>query len=67
MNDLTSDRGGTSTLKCVFYEIIENMYMLMFPRYFRYSIGLRVESTGTGGDRSIKSSYSRRLLTSFLC
>ena len=32
-------RSGTSTLKCVFYEISEIMYVLMFPRYFRYSIG----------------------------
>ena len=28
---------------------------------------IRVESTGTRGDRSINSSYSRRLLTVLLC
>jgi len=39
----------------------------MYPRYFRYSIGLRVESTGKGGDRSIDSLYSRQLLTLLLC
>jgi len=36
---IPSDRGGTNTRKRVFYEINENVYVLMFPRYFRYSIG----------------------------
>ena len=38
----TTVRGGTSTLKYVYYEINEIMYVLMFPRYFRNSI----DSTG---------------------
>ena len=33
------DRGETSTWKRVFYEVNEIMCVLMFPRYFRYSIG----------------------------
>ena len=38
----------------------------MFPRYFHYSMmAQRVESTGTGGDRSINGSYSRRYINEF--
>jgi len=33
------DRGGTSTWKCVYYEISVKASVLMFPRYFRYTIG----------------------------
>jgi len=33
------DRSGTSTQKCVFYKISVKASVLMFPRYFRYSIG----------------------------
>ena len=33
------DQSKTSTRKHVFYEISVNAYVLMFPRYFRYSIG----------------------------
>ena len=39
------------------------MFVLMFSRYFRYSLAQRVESTRTRGDRSINSSYSRVMLT----
>ena len=36
-----------------------SVMMLWLSRYFRYSIqAIRVESTGTGGDRSISSSFT---------
>jgi len=40
VNILYSDRGGTSTQKCVFVKSMKSSYVLMYPRYFRYSIGL---------------------------
>ena len=41
-------QSGTSTWKCIFYEINENVYVLMFPQYFRYSTGStgRIHSDG---------------------
>ena len=44
--------------KCVFYEIREIMYVLMFPRYFRITLAQWVKSTGTEGDRSINSLFT---------
>jgi len=61
---MTPNRCETSTWKCVFYEINIKVCVLIFPRYFRYSIAQWVESTGTGGDRSITDPYSHRMLTS---
>ena len=39
----------------------------MFSRYFRYSIGSTGRIHRDGGDKSINSVYSHRLLTSLLC
>ena len=57
------DRGGTSTRKCVFYKINEKQACLCSLDTSIIALAQRVESTGTGGDRSINSFYSCQLLT----
>jgi len=61
------DCGKTSTLKCVFMKSIKSLYVLMFPRYFRYSIGSTGRIHRDGGHTNINSLCSRQLLTSLLC
>ena len=52
------DQSGTGTWKCMFCEINENVYVLMFPRYFRYSIGSTDRIHRDGGDRSINGPFT---------
>ena len=51
--------GWNRARKHVYFEISVKMCVLWLPRYFRYSrMAIRVESTGTGGDRRINSSFT---------
>ena len=59
--------GGKPCTKCVILKSRVKLCVFWLPQYFCYSIeAKRVESTRTGGDRSIKSMFTC-VLTILLC